>query len=182
MVPWLAPTARSTDRETEWLLCAGCRPRSMNVLQELLKARVSFNYPSATSPQLAGSSARASSKRYAAQTRATTDVLVPCFTQLTVRLSCVLLVPAGCSCRPESSAGPASLHPGERLWSAGRLSAQEPHGFDVAARGEVRQGGHRHRRRPIEGLQAGSHGGAVRRNRCLSGSGGPLGDVVCASC
>ena len=43
--PWLAHTARSTDRAVIWLVCPGCGTASMICCESCRRTSLSFNYP-----------------------------------------------------------------------------------------------------------------------------------------
>ena len=160
---WLALIARTTDHVTEWLLCAGCGTTSRRHATSCRRMTLSFKYPGATPTQQRGSMSRDTGKPYAAQTRPLIDPVTPCITQLTVRSAFVLSVSADHDSRPDASSRPASLRPGEWLWSGGRLGAQEPLGFDVPAHGKACPRGHRRRRRLFGGSEASGYSMAGRR-------------------
>ena len=125
---------------------------------------------------------RDTGKPYAAQTRPLIDPVTPCITQLTVRSAFVLSVSADHDYRPDASWRPASLRPGERLWSGGRLGAQEPLGFDVPAHGKACPRGHRRRRRLFGGSEASGYSMAGRRAASMCRSGELVQHVFRALC
>jgi len=59
VAPWLAPIARSTDDEPDWLMCAGCGTTWPTCCKSRRRSNLSLKYLRSSSPLLAGSSCRA---------------------------------------------------------------------------------------------------------------------------